>query len=322
MDAAEQVVAALDDRHLRAHAGEELRELGADRAAAHDDEAPRNLVRARRLAVRPVLDRVEPLDRRDRGPRAGRERRAGRTAAPRRRPRRRPAARRGPRRARAGSSTPGGSGAGRSRPSRSSSSRATTRRRPAPDARRASPGARSSDAAELGRPQHRLRRHAGEVRALAADEPALDERDLRLVVEPAEGADEMLAGRPSAEDDDLHYFSSPFALRNAVRDLLRRRLVARSTALFIALHRRQGQLRRDGVARLREQRPVRPFSSFCDTTGATFWKPKMCLCRPAPCTSSSQLLRVGREAVAAGHLALVEQRVDADRPERDELAPA
>src|SRR5581483_12338809 len=56
---------------------------------------------------------------------------------------------------------------------------------------------------ELRRPQHRLRRHAGEVRALAADETALDEGDLRLGVEPAEGADEMLAGRPSAENDDL-----------------------------------------------------------------------------------------------------------------------
>ena len=68
--------------------------------------------------------------------------------------------------------------------------------------------------AELRRPQHRLRRHAREVRALAADEAALDERDLRLVVEPAEGADEVLAGRPSAEDDDLHYLlSSPFAAR-------------------------------------------------------------------------------------------------------------
>ena len=45
-------------------------------------------------------------------------------------------------------------------------------------------------------------------------QPALDERDLSLVVEPAEGADEVLAGRPSAEDDDLHYLlSSPFAAR-------------------------------------------------------------------------------------------------------------
>ena len=55
---------------------------------------------------------------------------------------------------------------------------------------------------ELGRPQHRLRRHAGPVRALAADEPALDERQLGRGVEPAEGSDEMLAGRPSTENDD------------------------------------------------------------------------------------------------------------------------
>ena len=65
-----------------AHAREELRELGADRAAAHDDEAPRHLVRPRRVAVRPVLDRVEALDRRNQRPRAGGERRACRTAAP------------------------------------------------------------------------------------------------------------------------------------------------------------------------------------------------------------------------------------------------
>src|SRR5436305_575956 len=68
--------------------------------------------------------------------------------------------------------------------------------------------------AELGRPQHCLRRHAGEVRALAADKPALDECDVGLVAEPAEGTDEMLAGRPPTEYDDLHYLSRPFALRN------------------------------------------------------------------------------------------------------------
>jgi hypothetical protein len=32
---------------------------------------------------------------------------------------------------------------------------------------------------------------------------ALDERQLRILVEPAEGADEMTAGRPSTENDDL-----------------------------------------------------------------------------------------------------------------------
>ena len=68
VDASEQPFAALDNGHLGAHPGEELRELGPDRAAAHHDEALRQLVRPRRLAVRPVLDRVETLDRRDRGP--------------------------------------------------------------------------------------------------------------------------------------------------------------------------------------------------------------------------------------------------------------
>ena len=60
---------------------------------------------------------------------------------------------------------------------------------------------------ELRGAQHRLRRHAREVRALAADEPALHERDLRLVVEAAERANEMLAGRPASENDDLHLSS-------------------------------------------------------------------------------------------------------------------
>jgi hypothetical protein len=32
---------------------------------------------------------------------------------------------------------------------------------------------------------------------------ALDERQLRLLVVPAEGADEVLAGDASAQDDDL-----------------------------------------------------------------------------------------------------------------------
>ena len=56
---------------------------------------------------------------------------------------------------------------------------------------------------ELRRAEHRLRRHACPVRALAADEPSFDERDPRPLVEPAEGADEMLAGRPSTENDDV-----------------------------------------------------------------------------------------------------------------------
>jgi hypothetical protein len=56
----------------------------------------------------------------------------------------------------------------------------------------------------FGRPKHRLGRHAGPVRALAADEPALDDGELGVAVESAEGADEVLARRPSTENDDPH----------------------------------------------------------------------------------------------------------------------
>src|SRR5262249_29398149 len=70
MHTPEKLLAALDDRDLGAHAREELRQFAADRAAAHNDEALWDLVRPRRLAVRPVLEGVEPIDRRDRRPRA------------------------------------------------------------------------------------------------------------------------------------------------------------------------------------------------------------------------------------------------------------
>src|SRR5437868_14942643 len=45
---------------------------------------------------------------------------------------------------------------------------------------------------ELRSSQHRLRRHACVVRALAPDESALDERDRDLMVETPPCADEML----------------------------------------------------------------------------------------------------------------------------------
>ena len=54
----------LDERHLGAEAPEELRELDADRTAAEDDEARRDLARPDRVAVRPVLDVLEAVERR------------------------------------------------------------------------------------------------------------------------------------------------------------------------------------------------------------------------------------------------------------------
>ena len=82
VDTREQPRVALHERHLRADALEELRELAADRAAAEHDEARRHLERLRRLDVRPVVDRVEPLDRRDRPATSRSRSRAGRSAAP------------------------------------------------------------------------------------------------------------------------------------------------------------------------------------------------------------------------------------------------
>ena len=218
-------LAALDDRHLRAHAARRTARARRRPGRRRGRRGSRGTwCVARRLAVRPVLDLVDALDRRDRGPRPGRDDELVVRKLLRRRPRRRPAAPRGPRRARAGSSSPGGS---RSWPESSQSLVIQSRHDQTPSGSGRSavrPGARSSEARELGRPQHRLRRHAREVRALAADEPALDERDLRLVVEPAEGADEMLAGRPSAENDDLQLLEL-VRLQEPVRDLLRRLLV-------------------------------------------------------------------------------------------------
>src|SRR5262249_25155473 len=55
---------------------------------------------------------------------------------------------------------------------------------------------------ELRRTQRGLRRHARPVGALPADQPTFDQCDLDVTVEPAEGADKVLAGRPSTENDD------------------------------------------------------------------------------------------------------------------------
>ena len=83
-----------DERHLRADALEELRELAADRARRRARRAaPGTSRRLGRLDVRPVVDRLEPVDRRDRRRRAGRDHEPVVRAAPCRRPGRRPARR-------------------------------------------------------------------------------------------------------------------------------------------------------------------------------------------------------------------------------------
>ena len=202
VDARQEPVVRLDERDLRAHAREELRQLAADRPAAEHDQRRRYLGRLGRFDVRPVVDRRAP------GwagsPAWSRSRsRAGRTRARARRPRRRPAGSRRRHRERARSADRRATSPARSRPARRRG-RATRRRPPG----RASAGSSARRPPclrdELGRPQHRLRRHAGPVGAFTADEASLDQRQLGVGVEPAEGADEMLAGRPSTENDDTH----------------------------------------------------------------------------------------------------------------------
>ena len=51
--------------------------------------------------------------------------------------------------------------------------------------------------------QERLRRKARVVRALSARQLALDDRDLDVVVEPAQRTNEVLAARTGSEYDDL-----------------------------------------------------------------------------------------------------------------------
>src|SRR5688572_27143980 len=59
LDAGQEVLAVLDESDLGADASVELGELAADRSASEDNEAIRDLVRARRLAARPVIQLIE-----------------------------------------------------------------------------------------------------------------------------------------------------------------------------------------------------------------------------------------------------------------------
>ena len=185
----------------------------------------------RRLAVRPVLDTGEPST----GGIAAASRsrsRAGRTRAP----------RRPPRRLRAASTRPS------PRTSRSAAPRATPAGRVVPVARHPvapdhTPSA--SGVSGAGRARGRATTTSSVARSIvfvgmhAKYEHSPPTRRLStsvisdVVVEPAEGADEVLAGRPSAEDDDLHLLARPFAFRKACA-ICCRRLLVDVDALFIA----------------------------------------------------------------------------------------
>ena len=193
-----------EDRHARAEPAEVLGELAADRPGADDHEAARRAVRPDRLPVRPVLDLVDAVDRRNRGLRAGRDDevrvldlapvhldRAGAHDAC------LPADELGSPLLRDPVRVPGVVAPARDEVAPVEDLRDVEL---APDRlRRAGRVPRGRE--HLARPQQRLRGHARVVRALAAGERALGDDDLHLGVEPAQGVDEVLAARARSEYD-------------------------------------------------------------------------------------------------------------------------
>ena len=158
-----------------------------------------------RLAVRPVLDVVEPFERGESRHRAGRDHELvvldlapadgddSRLAphAPRHARARRPAP----------SSQPACHES--SRPSVTWSRHQSTRSTSiSPVIASAAPGAMRAAASDLRWPQQCLRRQARVVGALAACERTLDDGDPDVRIEPTQRADEVLAARAGAEHDD------------------------------------------------------------------------------------------------------------------------
>ncbi len=203
---AEQPLGALDQDHLGAERPPRLGHLDARprRRRARAGSRARDL-RARRLAVGPVVDRVEPVDRRDRRRAAGRERdRLARDEdvvadpdPPLAVELRVAAEELDPASPRAREAAP-------SRPSRGSppcAAPASPSASSSPVTASAAPGTRRVSASASAGSEQRLRRHAGVVGALAADQLVLDDRRLEAAVGGASGAD--LAGRPGPDHDEV-----------------------------------------------------------------------------------------------------------------------
>ena len=199
---------------LRAHAVEELGQLAAHGAGAEDDQA-RGIHARSSPAVRPVLDAVQALDRRDRRQRTGRDHEplvAELLTA-------------------AASTRPGLADRGLAAhqldvavgqpllprrvvpvarhlvavPEHPARCRARRRRL----GRTGAPGR----CQRLCRAEERLGRHAGVVRALAADEPALDQRHPGVGPEATQRTGEGLAGRAAADDENVPGHAALYAPR-------------------------------------------------------------------------------------------------------------
>jgi hypothetical protein len=202
--AGEQVRAVLHERHARAQARVELRELAADGAAAHDGHALGHGARARRIAAMPVVGLGQALDRRgDRERARGDDEVVVGQLAP------------------VHADQPRlGDDAGAADELGALLAHPVGLARvvllgdlvpPLEDARgvdgrhrlggaRREPGARE----HLERAQQRLRGDAGPVGALPADELVLDDDDIGVGREPAQRGQEGLARRPRPQHDDLH----------------------------------------------------------------------------------------------------------------------
>ena len=171
------------------------------------------------------------------------------------------------------------------------------------------PGARRGRRDELRRAQHRLRRHARPVRALAADEAALDERQLGVARRAGGGR------RRNARRTTLHRerrpatsTTSPFAFRNALATAAGDLLVD-DHGLVHRHDRGQRQLRRDGVDRLRELRAGCLRDRRLDDRRHVLEAGDVLRVGEHRVLRALAERRVGREHVGRQHLAGVERRV-------------
>ncbi len=191
----------MDERHLRAERGPRLRHLDSDDSSAEDEEAAGYLFRRRRLDVRPRRGLGEPVDRRDR-------RRASRRDHDRATRHQHVVADDDPPLAVEPPVSPDERDAALLEPGDHRAVVEVVDDLVAAREHRGDvelPDGDTRHAPRLGRelpgPEKRLRRHAGEERALAAHEPLLHDRNRETGL--SEPAGDHLPGCPGADHDDV-----------------------------------------------------------------------------------------------------------------------